>query len=212
MNSVRTLGGALACVVIAVSLAWSQSAQDVLEKAKKKYESLTDVELKFTQTVKFPVSGVEQRTSGTLQMRKGNRYRVETDGMTVVTDGETVWSYSRSTNQVLIDRFVLDEQAFSPERILTAAPGDFSAVIIGREKVAGQQTIVLKLLPASEGFVKSMKLWIGESDYLTRKAEIVDANGKETSYLVNDLRVDTGIPESRFTMKVPEGAEVVDLR
>ncbi len=212
MKSVRFLGMVLACCVSAGPLAWSQSAQDVLEKAKKKYESLADVELKFTQTVKFPVSRVEQRVNGSLQMRKGNHYRVETDDMTVVTDGQTVWSYSRNTNQVLIDRFVMDDQTFSPERILTAAPEDFSAVILGKEKVGGQQTLVLKLLPTTEGYVKSLKLWIGESDYLTRKAEIVDANDKETTYVVSDVRVDSGIPESRFTMKVPEGAEVVDLR
>lgn len=212
MTIVRSFGVVLTCVVVATTAAWAQSAQDVLEKARKKYESLIDVELHFTQSVKFPVSRVEQRINGTLQMRKGNRYRVETEDMTVVTDGETVWSYSRGTNQVLIDRFSMDERMFSPERILTAAPEDFTATLLGKEKIGNQETVVLKLLPTGEGFVKSMKLWVGESDHMTLKAEIVDANGKETTYVVSDLRVDAGIPESRFTMKVPEGAEVVDLR
>jgi outer membrane lipoprotein-sorting protein len=202
----------LACSLILTVGAAAQSAQELLEKARKKYDDCTDVELRFTQVVKFPVSRVEQRITGTLQMRKGNRYRVETEDMTVVTDGTTVWSYSRGTNQLLIDRFVMDERMFSPERILTAAPEDFSAVFLGREKIGSQETVVLKLLPSGEGFLKTMKIWIGESDYLTRKVEMVDANGKETTYLVSDLRVNTGVPESRFTLKVPEGAEVVDLR
>ncbi len=212
MKRVGATGISLICLAIAASSALAQSAQEVLEKARKKYDDLTDVELRFTQTVKFPVSGVEQRITGTLQMRKGNHYRVETEDMTVVTDGTTVWSYSRGTNQVLIDRFSMDERMFSPERILTAAPEDFTAALLGKEKIANQETVVLKLIPTGEGFVKSMKLWVGESDHMTRKAEIVDANGKETTYVVSDLRVDTGIPESRFTMKVPEGADVVDLR
>jgi chaperone LolA len=200
------------CGVMAVSSAEAQSAQDVLEKARKRYEELTDVELRFTQAVKFPVSRVEQRINGTLQMKKGNHYRVETEDMTVVTDGTTVWSYSRGTNQVLIDRFSMDERMFSPERILTAAPEDFSAVLLGKEKIGTHETVVLKLTPTEEGLVKTMKIWIGESDHLTRKVEMVDANGKETTYLVSDLRVNTGVPESRFTFKAPEGAEVVDLR
>ncbi len=212
MNRTKALGVVLACSAMAASVVWAQSAQDVLEKARKKYESLTDVQLRFTQTVKFPISSVEQRINGTLEMRKGNHYRVETEEMTVVTDGTTVWSYSRGTNQVLIDRFSMDERTFSPERILTAAPEDFTAMLLGKEKVGTQETVVLKLVPKGEGFVKSMKIWIGTSDDLTRKVEMVDANGKETTYVVTDLRVDTGIPESRFTMKVPEGAEVVDLR
>ncbi len=211
MNRTGVLGLLLAGGLLAAA-ADAQPAEEILEKARKKYDALTDVEVRFTQLVKFPVSRVEQRVSGVLQMRKTNHYRVETGEMTVVTDGATVWSYSRATNQLLIDRFVADDRTFSPERILTAAPEDFSAVLVGKEKVGGQETYVLKLIPSGEGFITMLKLWIAESDYLTRKVEMVDANGKETTYLVSDLRVNTGIPESRFTLPVPEGAEVVDLR
>ncbi len=212
MKIVRAVVVFFLCGALATPIGLAQSAKEVLDKARKRYEGLTDVELRFTQTVKFPISRVDQRINGTLQMRKGNRYRVETDDMTVVTDGTTVWSYSRGTNQVLIDRFTMDERMFSPERILTAAPEDFEAVLLGKEKIGAQETLVLKLIPTAEGFVKTMKLWVGESDYLTRKVEMVDAGGKETTYMVSDLRVNTGIPESRFTLKVPEGADVVDLR
>jgi outer membrane lipoprotein-sorting protein len=211
MNRTGVLGLLLAGGLLAVA-ADAQVAEEILEKARKKYDVLTDVEVRFTQAVKFPVSRVEQRVSGVLQMRKTNHYRIETGEMTVVTDGATVWSYSRATNQLLIDRFVADDRTFSPERILTAAPEDFSAVLVGKEKVGGQETYVLKLIPSGEGFITMLKLWIAESDYLTRKVEMVDANGKETTYLVSDLRVNPGIPESRFTLPVPEGAEVVDLR
>jgi outer membrane lipoprotein-sorting protein len=211
MNCMRVLG-VLALGGLLAATAFAQPADEILEKARKKYDALTDVEVRFTQAVKFPVSRVEQRVSGVLQMRKGNHYRVETGEMTVVTDGTTVWSYSRATHQLLIDRFNADERTFSPERILTAAPEDFSAVLLGKEKVGAQETFVLKLVPSSEGFITTLKLWIAESDYLTRKVEMVDASGKETTYLVSDLRANAGIPESRFTLPVPEGAEVVDLR
>jgi chaperone LolA len=212
MMSLRGLVVFVGCGVMAVSGAAAQSAQDVLDRARKKYEELTDVELRFAQTVRFPVSRVEQRISGTLQMRKGNHYRVETEDMTVVTDGTTVWSYSRGTNQVLIDHFSMDERMFTPERVLTAAPEDFTPVLLGKEKIGTSETLVLKLTPTESGPIKTLKLWIGESDHLTRKVEMVDANGKETTYLVSDLRVNTGVPEGRFTFKAPEGAEVVDLR
>jgi outer membrane lipoprotein-sorting protein len=129
-----------------------------------------------------------------------------------VTDGTTVWSYSRGTNQVLIDHFSMDERMFTPERVLTAAPEDFTPVLLGKEKIGTSETLVLKLTPTESGPIKTLKLWIGESDHLTRKVEMVDANGKETTYLVSDLRVNTGVPEGRFTFKAPEGAEVVDLR
>jgi outer membrane lipoprotein-sorting protein len=146
-------------------------------------------------------------------MKKGNKYRVETDEMTVVTDGETVWSYSRVNNQVLIDRFKLDERALSPERILMAAPTDFSASLVGREKVGKVETIILKLLPVSDqAFLSVLKLWVGEGDHLIRRVEMADANGKETTYLVTEIRINTGVTDGRFTYRIPEGVETVDLR
>jgi outer membrane lipoprotein-sorting protein len=203
----------LCATVVLAFPAWGQTPQEILERAKKKYDSLNDAELKFTQISKFPISRLEQHVSGLLQMKKGNRYRVETDEMVVVTDGETVWSYSRANNQVLIDHFKMDDRGFSPERILSAAPGDFTPTLIGRDRIGPYETYVLKLIPPGEpGFVRSMKLWISESDYLTRKVEMIDANGKETTYQVNDLRINAGLADARFSYTAPEGADVVDLR
>lgn len=191
----------------------AQSAEDILGKAREKYDELSDAELRFTQTVKFPVSGIEQKVTGLLQLKKGNRYRMETEDLVVVTDGETVWSYSRATNQVLIDRFLVDERTWSPEKILTAAPSEFTPTLLGKEKVGNLETHVLRLTPAGEpGYIKSLKLWIAEQDYLTRRVELVDANGKETTYVVSELKVNPGLGDKRFTYAVPEGADVVDLR
>lgn len=212
MKSSRWVGSVFLAVIVSGAIS-AQTAEGVLEKARKKYDSLNDAELHFTQTVKFPVSHLEQRISGQLRMKKTNHYRMETDEMVVVTDGETVWSYSRVNNQVLIDRFKMDERMFSPERILTAAPADYSATLIGKEKIASQPTVVIKLIPsADQGFIKVLKLWIGENDFLTRKVEMVDANGKETTYLVSDLRMNTGLSDTLFSYTAPENAEVVDLR
>jgi outer membrane lipoprotein carrier protein len=190
----------------------AQDAEEILEQVRAKYATIQDAELRFTQTVRFPVSRAEQRTSGTLQMKKSNRYRVETEDMLVVTDGSTVWSYSKGNNQVLIDNFRLDERAYSPERILLAAPADFTPTLLGKEKPGKTELAVLRLVPAEPGFVRVLKLWINESDNLIRKVELTDANDKVTTYEVSDLRLNRGLSDSRFVYAIPEGVEVVDLR
>jgi outer membrane lipoprotein carrier protein len=209
--SVRFLVGWM--MVLAWGLLQAQTAHEVLEKAREKFESLRDAELKFVQVTRFPLSGVEQRSKGLLQMKKPNCYRIESEDRVVVTDGKTVWSYSPANNQVLIDHFKMDEGAFSPDRILSAAPRDYASTLLGEEKLGSLQAYVVKLLPSEDGsFVKSMKLWIATSDDLTRKVEIVDANGKETTYTVSDLRTNIGLPDGRFVYTPPRGADVVDLR
>lgn len=202
-----------ALVLGAGRLSAGDSAEDVLERVRKSYDRIDDAEVKFTQRMKFAVARIEQEVSGTLFFKKENKYRVEFEGQTVVTDGETVWSYSVANNQVLIDRFKLDERSISPERILTAAPEDFFPSIAGHEKIAGANVTVLKMAPQKPAMaVKSMKLWVNESDWLIRKVEIVDLHGKETVYIVNSIKTNTGVPDSRFVFQPPDGVEVVDLR
>src|SRR5512142_548916 len=73
-----------------------ETAQDILNQVKKKYDTIRDAQISFTQAVKFPLAHVEQKASGTLVMKKENRYKVEMEGQTIVTDGTTVWSYSKA--------------------------------------------------------------------------------------------------------------------
>jgi outer membrane lipoprotein carrier protein len=211
----KNRGLLIACLMLApVALIRAEdTAQDVLDRMHKRYDQISDAEVRFVQKAKFALAKIEQEVSGTLQFKKANKYRVEFEGQLVVTNGETVWSYSAQNNQVLIDKFKLDERSLSPERILTAAPDDFSATLLGREKTAHGDEISLKLTPRDPAnLLKSMKLWVNDSDWLIRKAEVVDQHGKVTTYQVNSFKTNIGIPDSRFIYQVPVGVEVVDLR
>ncbi|MBX2992906.1 MAG: outer membrane lipoprotein carrier protein LolA [Bacteroidetes bacterium] len=211
----KRVGGLVVAVVVVLfaEVCSAQTAQNILERVKRKYDSINDAELKFSQHVRFEVSKLEQNVSGTLVIKKENKYRVETEGRTIVTDGVTVWSYSQATNQVLIDRYKGDERAMTPENILAVAPKDYYASILGKEKVGGVDARLLKLVPKDENsLVRTMKAWVDESTWLIRKVEIVDVNDKTTMYVVSDMKVNTGIPDSRFAYQIPDGAEAVDLR
>ena len=189
------------------------TAQEILKKVRDRYDGVADAEIKFQQRVRMPVGKMEQSTTGTLLTKKGNKYRVELEQQTIVTDGVTVWSYSAAQQQVLVDRFEQDERSLSPDRILSGEAADLAPALIGREKLGKMETVVLKLTPRDEtALLKWLKLWVSESDWLVRKAELVDLNGKETVYQVLDIKVNAGIPDAQFTFVAPAGVEVVDLR
>jgi chaperone LolA len=203
----------LASLFLASNFSRAENAQAVLEKVKKKYDSIVDAELKFSQHVKFEMSKTEQNVSGTLFIKKENKYRVELEGATIVTDGKTVWSHTKSSQQVLINNFTMDENAMTPEKILGAAPKDYNASLVGEEKIGKTNTQVLKLAPKDEAsMIETMKLWVDEATWLIKKVEILDVGGKQTVYVVNDVKINTGIPDSRFTYQIPNGVETVDLR
>lgn len=206
--------GVLSILTLAVSsLVAAESAQEILDKVKQKYESIRDAELKFSQRIRFSLNDNDQITTGTLFLKKEKKYRIELDRATIVTDGVTVWSHSFANHQVLIDRYKENDRTLTPERILAATPKDYRPAFAGTEKIGKAETRVLKLTPNDEASsVESMKLWVDVSTWLIKKVEIADHSGRQTVYLVTDAKINLGIPDSQFTYDIPKGVETVDLR
>ena len=48
--------------------------------------------------------------------------------------------------------------------------------------------------------------------WLMAKVELVDANGKETTYVVEGIRINSGLADEQFRFRIPDGVDVVDLR
>jgi len=203
----------MAVVLSGVISPAKETGEEILKKVKDKYDTINDAVVKFSQRTTFELSRVEHAATGTLYLKKDNKYRVEVDGQTIVTNGEIVWKYSPQQQQVLIDRFKMDERTFSLERVLGGTPSGFLPTLLGKERVGKSDAFVLKLTAKDEdSFVQSMKLWIDDGTWLIKKAEYVDAGGTRTDYVVNDVKTNVGLDDSRFTYQIPEGAEVVDLR
>lgn len=195
------------------ALAQQLDVRDVTEKIQRRYETIEDATARFSQQVKFGYSKIEQNFSGTLVMKKPNRYRIESEHQTLVTDGTTVWSYSPMNKQVIVDRYKENQNSLSPEHFLLNLPSNYYSSILGKESADGSSLVVLRLLPKDDqSFVKSMKVWVEEGTWVVRKVELVDVNDTQTLYTVQDVKLNTNVKESAFAFSPPSGTEVVDLR
>jgi chaperone LolA len=174
---------------------------------------IDDASVQFEQHVKFGYSNIEQNISGMLKMKKPKHYRVESDQQTIVTDGKTVWAYSHANNQVIIDTYKENSNSISPEQFMLNLPANYYASLMGYDKQAGGNIILLKLVPKDDrSFVKSVKVFVEENTWMLRKIVILDVNETETTYAVKDMKLNTNIKEKTFTFEIPAGSEIVDLR
>ncbi|MDO9028728.1 MAG: outer membrane lipoprotein chaperone LolA [Candidatus Roizmanbacteria bacterium] len=200
-------------ILLACNVTFADGSEKILSKVQKKYETIKDVTAEFTQNITFGVSKMEQSFHGSLTMKKGNRYRVEMEQQTIVTDGKTVWSYSHPNNQVIIDKYKEDPKSFSPDRVLINVPKNYNTIFLGNENLFGKKTAVIKLTPKeSKSLVKAMKVWINLEDYLMRKIEITDVIYKVKLYLINSIKLNTGVSDILFKFEIPEGTDTIDLR
>jgi outer membrane lipoprotein carrier protein len=189
------------------------TVKQVTDHLKQRYEMIDDATIKFEKHVKLGLANIKQDFTGTLKMKKPNHYCVVSDYQTFVTDGKTVWAYSPSNNQVVIDNYKENGNTISPEQFMLNLPDNYYASLLGSKKTETGAIVQLKLVPKDDrSFVKSVKLTIEEETWLIREIDIVDVNETETTYIVKDIKLNKNIPDKTFTFEPPAGAEVVDIR
>jgi outer membrane lipoprotein carrier protein len=189
------------------------SAMQIVKNVQDNYNKIEDATIKFTQTVVFPLSKVSRTTSGTLYIKKGNKYRIDTEDKVIVTDGKTSWVYLPQSQQVLIDNFRNDKNTITPEKFLLDVPEDYFAVLLSTNKTTKGNLYVLRLTPKSDNsFIRAITIEIEDSSWTIKSAVISDMNDTRYTYDVESLKTNTGLPNSEFEFVPPKGAQVVDLR
>ena len=208
----RTFLIAMLALFIAQSLR-ADDAKKILDNLQKKYETLQDISLQFSQDVTFGVTGNKQAFTGKLTVKKGNKYRIEMENQTIVTDGKAVWSYSVDNGQVIIDKFKEDPNAITPDKILVNVPERYNTTSLGEEKHGDTTLSIIKLIPKNQNSnIKWMKIWADTDEWVMRKVQFEDISDNVTTYVIKDLKINTGVADSRFQFEPPADAQVIDLR
>lgn len=191
----------------------NENPSKILTKLQKRYDGIKDATITFKQDVIFGVTKSEQSFAGTLLMKKGNRYRIELEDQVIATDGLSVWSYSKSSNQVLIDKYRDNPRSLSPDKLLVNIPEDYTVTILGKEKFGKKETVILKMIPNDKvSNLKWIKVWVDESDYLMYKVQVFDVSENLMTYTVENIKINSGLADTQFQFSIPSDAEVIDLR
>jgi outer membrane lipoprotein-sorting protein len=202
--------------MLAIFLAASaraESANDIVKKVRKKYDQLTTMRIDFEQSYHWVLADQTNTIRGSFFLAKGNKYRVILPNQVIVSDGKTVWTYSESLHQVMIDRLSEEVGNPVPGELLLKYSRDFDARLLGEEKVDDTNTYVLELTPKSEDeFVRKVGVWVDKDRWTVVRLRQEDLNGNVTVYVVTQLLEDPKLPAKLFTFEIPADAEVVDMR
>ncbi|MHB1048542.1 MAG: LolA family protein [Bacteroidota bacterium] len=207
----RLMISVLWCITAAVAQE-RLTSQTVLQNVQKNYAGITSATASFVQTVTLRFGKNDQRQTGTVKIKQGNKYRVETPDQQLIADGKTVWIVSTANNQVLIDSFKENTRVFSPEKFLLGLPDEFSAKELKRE----QGLLKISLEPgagsAKTGPVRTMTAWIREENWSVVRIVYTDRNRTHYDITLTDVRFNTPVNDAEFSFDPPAGMQVVDLR
>jgi outer membrane lipoprotein carrier protein len=202
----------LLVAVVGPASAPAQSDALSLADVQAAYDNLDGLRASFTQVLTSDFAGDTTRIDGTVLL-SGNRYRVESPGQTVVTDGETTWIYTPADSQVVVNDADTTDAAVTPETFLRASDERYRIVSSASSTRAGRPHVKLEVEATdSAARFKRATLWVRRSDRIVTRMRATDRNGSTLDLRLRDLEVNPPLGPSPFRFEPPDGVDVVDLR
>lgn len=208
----RGLPVLLIVLFVAPKATHAQEADEILRRLEEKYQATQALKADFTQTTTSAFSDAARTFRGTLLLQ-GDRYRVETDQQTVVTNGETTWIYTPAREQVIISDYEKDETAFVPSEFFYHYHDRFAVTSMETVEQKGTTYYILQMKPEkANAFYRAITLRVRARDALITRLKVKNANGTQMVFDLGNVEFGPPISASAFTFSPPSEAEIIDLR
>ena len=204
MNLKRLLKHILFVALFFSTALFAQNNADVLLKElQSKFKSLENLSADFTQT-----TNGKKYLSGKIYYQKGNKLRIETKRLIIVSDGKTSWNYNKKENKVIISSYdENDPGVFSINEIVNNYPEECD---VETEKINDEDVLVL--IPKTYTFnFNFVKIQVNE-EHLIKKISFDDSSTGKTIVTFENYKLNENLPESTFSFNPPEGSKIIDLR
>jgi len=204
MNLKRLLKYILFAALFFSTALFAQNNADVLLKElQSKFNSLENLSADFTQT-----TNGKKYLSGKIYYQKGNKLRIETKRLIIVSDGKTSWNYNKKENKVIISSYdENDPGVFSINEIVNNYPEECD---VKTEKINDEDVLVL--IPKTYTFnFNFVKIQVNE-EHLIKKISFDDSSTGKTIVTFENYKLNENLPESTFSFNPPEGSKIIDLR
>jgi outer membrane lipoprotein-sorting protein len=146
----------------------------------------------------------------------GSKYRVNISGQEIYSDGNNIWTYDKSANEVQVTKFDPSSNTITPQKMFTNFyDKDFLYKLNGETK-QGKKTIQeIELTPVdkTKTFFKVL-VGIDKATKNIVSTKVFEKNGNRYIYTITGMKTNTSLPQSLFVFDAKKypSVEVVDLR
>ena len=192
------------------------AALDLLRKIHKNYESADNHEILFTVRVEYPGESPEVQEGKLLQ--SGERFVLDLGDRKVISDGETVWLYVKSRNEVQINDadFGDDGEYMSPNSIFSLyTSDDYIFALIQESSQKGRRVSEIEAKPTdpdSEYF--KLRLTIQDKPLEVGQFLLFAKDGSRITMDMKEHKTNVSMVPGAFSFKESDYPDVLveDLR
>ena len=199
----------LAAVTMLPGASRAENNEKAIRDIRKKLSRVKDLAADFKYTAVIKVLDERQVSNGKLYLKKPDRFRIELEYLTLVSDGETVWNYTPENKQVL--KSSLEKSPEIPR--ISNVVFDFEKSYRVDRLRSERKYHVLTLIPREPvADITSLEVWVDKKKLLVRKMAYQDINGNEKIYELSNIKINQKPARDLFMFQVPEGVEVFETR
>lgn len=192
--------------------AWTQQAdaKDVLDRTAAAFRKAGGVKIAFS------IRAAGRNTKGAISL-KGDKFLLETEGMTTWFDGHTQWSYLASSDEVNVSEPTLEElQSINPYAWLSIYNKDYRLKLakIGTPQDDTVYKVVMTATKRSQE-MQCLILYVEKETLRPLKISMVQRGSKDAAVVfINAYETGKAYPDPLFVFdkKAHPTAEVIDLR
>ncbi|MFQ5445433.1 MAG: outer membrane lipoprotein carrier protein LolA [Saprospiraceae bacterium] len=192
-------------------------ARKVLEKMRQKYETYPVMKVDFTLTIEIPEQPVESPKCVLVQ--QGEKYRLNVNDRTIVSDGKSVWLYIPEIKEVQIndvDEDVEEGTIISPKGLLRVYEWKNFVYVLNNEFAENGrviQQIEFKPMSRDSDFSK-IRLTLDKKTLDVVRIKSFSKDGSRFTLTVDKLSSGGTVAPSTFTFSKSEcpDCRFVDLR
>ena len=188
----------------------SKDLKQVLDRLQRHYRDTNSFSAKFSEEI-ATVGAPKRKRQGTVSFRKPGRMRWELqdpEKQTIVSDGETLYSYDPDLNQVVETPLKQALKSSSATSFLLGIGNinrDFKAAFASPATPTG---LVDLILDAKAGGYK-IEVGLDPKTYNLITLTLTDQLGDTTRIDFSDVHDNVELPDSIFAFKAPAGADIV---
>ncbi|HEX6160119.1 MAG TPA: outer membrane lipoprotein carrier protein LolA [Thermoanaerobaculia bacterium] len=216
----RLFAAALCAIAaISVSAAPPVTLPVVIRKMQEQQKKTNTLQAEFRQEKEMALLAKPEVSTGTFTYAKPNNvfwsYDTPKKVQMVIANGAltTYFPDLKKAEKVDVKRFedrifrymgasgAIDELARYFDFTFTNAPSkpEFVLDLKPKTKAVGKR-------------VQKIRIWLDKKSYLTTKIEYVEGDGDVTRYAFTNIRINEPVPASRFTLALPAGVRVEQMK
>ena len=189
------------------------SGEEILENINKKFNSLNTFQADFKQLEQWDLADEESVTEGRIYYKSKDLFRVESEGVFILSNGKVVWRYSQANNQVLIEEVKDGEGVMLPGKLLFEFTTEYVLKDFFEKTINNKKMYVVDLSSreGEEKFINRIKAYVNE-EFIVERMEYENLDENKVTFILKNISLNGDIPAAKFEYQKMENVEVMDLR